>query len=803
MRVERVFLAVLACSQEQSPIYATDPPVGGGVGDACDDATPCRTGLVCEDGACIAAGSTAACGGCTLSDECMDGFGCTPNTGSCPTGCEDCKPLSYGYCVPRGDLVEGDLCAADLECGDDLYCALVGLGGVCASSGNTDLGDGCASTADCLEGLWCSVPTSEDSTRTCEPPLTSFEPFEGVDCAKDEGEFRIYFEVGTQDDFYRLPFPNDALVSEEGQIDLSQHPTPGAGILGTDILREYFSRIEEEFSGFSPLSTIYFRFSGNLDFSALGDGDADIHYLIDVTEDADEFGRATNSFDWIASGTVGKYICDNWMGMVPRRPLLAGHTYAALLTRDVLSAEGDSAAQDADFAAMLGDTEPEDSRLVRAWEAYAPLRTYLAGKPAVAADDIAGGAVFTVANPTELVARVGTAVRAWEEASAVADVRICTGAAESADTPCACAEGSDAAITEIHGLVKLPVMQQGERPYLTNADGGDLELDNTGAPVVQDSEEVCFALSVPTGVASPLPVAIYGHGTGGDFMSGVQDIGATLADRGLATFGFTGVLHGERKGETSLTPDLLFFNVLNPNAARGNVLQGAADVFQAVRTLAEVSIDVEGGPVTFDPARIYYFGHSQGSTTGGLAVPFEPGIAAVVLSGAGGSLVETLTSKTSPINVAAVVDFVLQESADKYHPALNLLQTYFDPVDLVQFGPSFFVTPPDGNPPRHVLMTYGLGDTYTPPSTLGAFARALRVAPVGEVLEDYFGPSAISAPATANYTGSDPDVTAVLLQVDPMGEYDGHFVAFEDATLRGQWAAFLESAATAGVPTVP
>jgi hypothetical protein len=36
----------------------------------------------------------------------------------------------------------------------------------------------------------------------------------------------------------------------------------------------------------------------------------------------------------------------------------------------------------------------------------------------------------------------------------------------------------------------------------------------------------------------------------------------------------------------------------------------------------------------------------------------------------------------------------------------------------------------------------------------------------------------IDAPVAGNYSESDPDVTAVLVQVDPQGAYDGQFVAF-------------------------
>lgn len=823
MRATALILAslpLLACDDEQRPVFANDGGAIelGGVGDPCESDIQCRGGLHCSDGTCQPDGMTMACGGCTLTAECMENFACAPNIGACPAGCVDdsgtatCDPFALGYCVPRGDAAQGELCSSDVECDDGLYCQLIGLAGTCQPTGTGDWGDPCTSTGDCLAGLWCDV-----ADGVCAPPFMSFDPFPGVECLEDMGDFRVYFEVATENDFFRLPFPNDAAVAEDGTVDLSTFPTPGPGFLGVDILREYFDRIGAEFSGFSPMAAVYFRFSGDVDFDSLrGDDATDPVRLVDVTEGDADFGQITNAFSWVAWASARKYICQNWVALLPMRPLREGHRYAAILTTDVRAADGGLAAvQDADFAAMLADSDPGEG-LTSAWNAYAPLRAYLATTTDITTSQIAGAAVFTVSVPTTLVERLGNVVRTAGPTPTIGDVRACTATAEAADRACACAGGEvNPAFTEIHGQITLPVVQAGTRPYLTTDDGGAVELDGTGNPVVQTTEAACFSLAVPAGAVSPLPVVVYAHGTGGNFRSGMADVAETLAGVGIATFAWTGVLHDERRGAgegSDLEPDLLIFNLMNPEAARGNLAQGAADLFQVVRTLAGTSIDPGTGPITFDPTRVYFFGHSQGSTTGGLAVPFDAGIPVAVLSGAGGSLVDSLLNKTSPFDLSAAVDFVLQESADRYHPALNLLQTYVDPVDLVEFGHAYFERPHAGFAPRHVLMTYGVSatkgggpgdDTYSPPATLAAFARALRAAPVNPVLDDFNGPEPVNAPVTGNYAPSDPNVTAVVVQVDSMGAYDGHFVAFDDDTLRGRWAAFLQSYAVGVAPTLP
>ena len=111
--------------------------------------------------------------------------------------------------------------------------------------------------------------------------------------------------------------------------------------------------------------------------------------------------------------------------------------------------------------------------------------------------------------------------------------------------------------------------------------------------------------------------------------------GGTPAAAGL---GFDAVEHGARRGASTVSPDQLVFNLLNPRAARDNYLQGAADIVQALR-VAGLSLSAATSPtgaaIAFNPAAIAFFGHTQGSTSGELALPFTDAALAAVLSGAG------------------------------------------------------------------------------------------------------------------------------------------------------------------------
>ena len=84
-----------------------------------------------------------------------------------------------------------------------------------------------------------------------------------------------------------------------------------------------------------------------------------------------------------------------------------------------------------------------------------------------------------------------------------------------------------------------------------------------------------FALTVPAGPvpATGWPIAIYSHGTGGDYASFIDDGTALgLAREGIAVISTDQVLHGPRNPGGN--PELDFFNFGNPYAARDNALQG-------------------------------------------------------------------------------------------------------------------------------------------------------------------------------------------------------------------------------------
>ncbi len=301
---------------------------------------------------------------------------------------------------------------------------------------------------------------------------------------------------------------------------------------------------------------------------------------------------------------------------------------------------------------------------------------------------------------------------------------------------------------------------------------------------------------------------VYHHGTDGSMRSAILDGTAGKLAAGptpAALFGFDAVEHGARRGGSPRPPDDLVFNPLNPRAARDNFLQGAVDVLQALR-LPALSIAAAASPtgaaISFNPAAVAYFGHSQGSTSGELALPFTTAPAIAVLSGAGAYLTMSLLEKTMPVDIASGLASVIGEPLDAAHPVMTIFQSVFDRSDPVNYNPLIVARPRAGVASKHVYMSWGTGDSYAPRSTLEANARSLGLPPVAPLQEDYGAPG-IARPVSRNVTGGDgAPRTAAVFQYAADG-YDGHFVAQQNQSAIADWNAFVSSFLATGTPKIP
>jgi len=609
-------------------------------------------------------------------------------------------------------------------------------------------------------------------------------------------------------DFFAQPWPSDLRTTGDGRIDLTGFPE------GELLIQNLVDAAAQECAGFSVGGAVYFTFSAEVDPASLpADGlqtlDATSSvYLVNVDPASFAYGERVPL--WINSAAqASRYIAANWVGLLPYpgHPLVPSTTYAAIVTTGLRTMDGEPFGADDDFAALMGDDDRPEVAQARA--VFQPLLDYL-DDASVDRADLAAATVFTTQEVTGVLRRARDVVRALP--------------APTLENLVLVDQASRYDLYE--GTYTAPIFQQGDAPY--RQEGGGIEVDAQGDPVVQRMEELRVAISVPVEDPMPAggwPVALYRHGTGGDYM--------TFADNGTATrlanatdmtyqlisrvavVSIDGVVHGPRAAGSGASPEELFYNFQNPLAGRDNSRQEAIDNYGLVRLVEAVDVAAApdtGAPIRFDPDRIYYYGHSQGGITGALFVPHEPLVRAAVLSGAGAHLLLTLLRKDSEFPISTLLEIALNDDdygpLDDFHPALSVIQTFIEPADPLAYVRAYLHEPPGDIPPRNVLLTYGVGDSYTPNITTESLATAAGLAPAGDLFEGYPSMELLGnvtplfAPVCDNFDGPTGASTAVVVQYLPSPGHDGHFVVFDHVTAKRQSAGFLASHAAGGCATL-
>jgi pimeloyl-ACP methyl ester carboxylesterase len=759
--------------------------LGGGVGDPCNDTDKCRPGLACNNGTCAPGRSSEAGTACVISAECKDGLYCGP----------------MRTCAPAGTGDVNASCQSDGDCKSGLRCNIVGFGAVCQPEGTKDVGDQCTANGECFAGLGCAAGQCAPLPPGPIVPI-AVPTWKGVECKDDPGPLTAYFRVprgnAEDGDFFRLPFPNDVRRdATSGHPTLNGFPTPGSDLLGFDVVDRYVKDVEANADGFSSYSAVVMRFSGEVNFDTLkAQG---VVRLIDLSSGNDL------GLYWSATTGRGAYVCNNSIAIRPRQgePYQPGKKYAVFVTTAAKANGGGDIARSADLTALLGASKPAtDPALAAAWDKYADLRAWAASKT-VSLDTILNATVFTVAKNDAPAKSLATAINGAAAAPAVKSWVKC---AAGATSPCPDAAGDracgaeDSDFDEVHALVTLPIYQKGTAPY-QNPPDGDIAYA-AGVPQKQRDEDVCMAISVPKGTmpANGWGAVVYAHGTGGSFRSHINEgVAKSLAAQKIAVIGIDQVQHGPRRNGSTASPNDLFFNFTNPGAARGNPLQGAADQLSLVRLARDLDVAANGSVPAIKFDKIAYWGHSQGMTEGAIAMPYAiPEVSGVVLSGAGASLIDALLTKTSPVNIAAAVPFILVDptGVNSGHPVLGLLQNSIDPSDPLNHGRALT---------KHAFVPYGQKDTYTPSAVQATYVLAAGLgmaahAPSVTTPESIGGLTTIAVPASGNLTG--PTRTGLTRQYAPAG-FDGHFVVFKDATGKKDAIGFLNDLVGATPQTNP
>lgn len=593
--------------------------------------------------------------------------------------------------------------------------------------------------------------------------------------------------------FVAHPWPSDALVSRRGiWLRHFENPTESS------TLDDYLKVISEETHAFATSAAMYVGFTGPIDPTKLpadplaaAAKDAAV-FVVDIDADSPERGRRIPlrmEYAEIASTYLEPYN----LSMLPPHgiQLLGDTTYALVVTNRVTDPAG-VALEPAPLAhnAMYGGCE--DSTADSIFSAFAPLRAYLDDAEDFVREDVVAASVFTTQ-------------------AAVAELRALASVARAQPAPVPTewvSQGWNGARFRYDAVIELPGFQEGEVPYVALGDGGELARDDNGDYTVTHQETTRVGFAIP---ASPMPpdgwpVVLYSHGTGGSYESAFNGVVADLlARRGIATAGYDQTLHGPRAPPRT-SPEITFFNLFNPIAARDNIRQGCADGVVLTTMLESMtipgSVTDDGASVKFDPSRIIFLGHSQGGLVGSGFAAIDERPRAFVFSGLGAILSITLQERKDIVDFAALLTTLLRlpdgETLGDMHPVLNLIQTFIDRADPIAYADSYLRDPPAGAR-RDFLQVEGFLDFASPARGQEAFAAAARfpvIAPVHRVpaAAELLGLEPNDAPATANVETAAGPITAGLIQYPE----ETHFPIFDNSDARRRYLEFVKSVVDTG-----
>ena len=604
---------------------------------------------------------------------------------------------------------------------------------------------------------------------------------------------------------------------------------------------------------------VFVAFTGALDAGQLptpaASLSADAHvFLLDVDEGSPELGAKIPIRTRVYQNS--HYLPPHTLAAVPAPgfPLRAATRYALVVTRNLRDQSGQNLGSDLAFerkkiALGCEGADPD----------YAPVFDLLEADLELAREDVAAMTVFESGTPTSPLETLRPAI-------------------EAAPTPLAAVLPSGPAdevgdgVYVLEGTLQTLIQQIGTPPYLpqigVSLSGvsvtlspsskagaflaeGPAQSAGPGLDSAPRTESVDFVLSLPQAAVTELddlPLVVYSPGTGGSRYSLLDEgIAADLAALGVAALSITPVLHQERAHAENISPTLLnqlafadliggtnyqdqlldtvesgqlFFNPLNLQAARGNSLQAAVDFLWLGHVFSELALEasVAGAQrsIRFDPQRIYFFGHSQGASTGAL-LSGSTAYSGAVLSGVDGYLPTALLHKTKPadpLGIEAMLGYIVcddpSEPLDETHPWLSLLGHFLESADAELYAGEFAL----GQQAKDLFVIAGRDDAYaaapahhavTTAARLHQLAAPLGVAPAdvpGQALLDLLHPGQGYGQSYSSLSANLGGVTGAFRQYHEPLCADDHFVYACNAPARSDWLTFFETALV-GAPMLP
>jgi hypothetical protein len=396
--------------------------------------------------------------------------------------------------------------------------------------------------------------------------------------------------------------------------------------------------------------------------------------------------------------------------MRPTTRLATGHRYAAAVTRSIRTLDGAVPASPVGFQAALDDPDSTLGRtmsdVIAALEAAGVPKSAL-----VLAWD------FVTASDASLT----RTMRAMQERTL--ELTPATGLGyviTSVET-----DFSEHTLTRVRGTFKVP-------KFLSETDNAIAETgllyDGDGLPEPEGTYDAPFTLLVPRQAAEgPVSLALFGHGFLGSAEGELGDAGGSYLqdfgdEQGFALIGtnwtglsmYEGVSSAGSQATAVALQDMNKFSYISDR-----LQQSIVNAMVLARTARAIVVDPKIGVSSIDASRVDYYGISLGGVMGSALMGWSPDLARGVLN-VGGAGWTTLTQRSTNWSLfKLIVDGGYRDRIDQ-QVLLDVLQTYFDPIDGLTVAPSMLDK-------KQILLQMAVNDDSVPNPATTILARTMSL----------------------------------------------------------------------------
>lgn len=286
--------------------------------------------------------------------------------------------------------------------------------------------------------------------------------------------------------------------------------------------------------------------------------------------------------------------------------------------------------------------------------------------------------------------------------------------------------------------------------------------DADGLPLADGEEEVSFRLMLPKSMNDsdePMPVMQYGHG----FLGGIPESNGSWL-RSLANENRFAVLAAAMQGMCNRDCDRNMLDVwlgtLSTDGGRfpdlaDEAMQGVLNHI-AMQRMMKTSFQLEDDPLirpdehnVIDPEQVWYYGNSQGGSMGTVIMGATTEVERGVL-GIPGASYPFLLHRSTVFQGYAILIQALYPDPAAVPTFLGLLGTGWDRMDPLTWAPHIMLDPPEGTPPKHVMLHIAKEDAQVHTQVSFLLGRAVGASQPLPAVREVWGVDHVSFP----YTGS-------------------------------------------------